>query len=161
MSHAAQIVETAPIVSGMVDSPSIRSPCNTFRDSCNALKSFPIRTPIGGSYSRTGTQIGTSRWTDDAHARVPSKAASVAVRPSRLDGDTLAHRLRVPIQTRCEKRKVIDHSRYRRVAALVNLRRSTRRAGKVEHMSCALCLMGATHLRYMPSKHPFMLELAS
>ena len=45
--------------------------------------------------------------------------------------------------------------------ALVNPRRSTRRAGKVEHMSRALALVALTHLRYMHSEHPFMLELAS
>ena len=48
-----------------------------------------------------------------------------------------------------------------RVTALVNPRRFTHRAGKVEHMSRALALVALTHLRYMHSEHPFMLELAS
>ena len=48
-----------------------------------------------------------------------------------------------------------------RTTALVNLLRSTRRAGKVEHMSRALALVALTHLSYMHSEHPFMLELAS
>ena len=48
-----------------------------------------------------------------------------------------------------------------RVTLLVNQSRSTRRAGKVEHMSCAIGLTSATHLRYMHSEHPFMLEIAS
>ena len=41
------------------------------------------------------------------------------------------------------------------------MRRSTRRAGKVEHNARALWLIGTTHLRFMPSEHPFMLELVS
>jgi len=48
-----------------------------------------------------------------------------------------------------------------RAKLLVNLRRSTRRAGKVEHMSRALALVAPTHLSDMHSEHPFMLELAS
>ena len=48
-----------------------------------------------------------------------------------------------------------------RPTTLVNLRRSTRRAGKVEHMSCAIGLTSATHLRYMHGEHPFMPEIAS
>ena len=48
-----------------------------------------------------------------------------------------------------------------RVTALVNLLRSTRRAGKVEHTSRAIRLVGATHLSNMHSEHPFMLEIAS
>ena len=48
-----------------------------------------------------------------------------------------------------------------RVKRLVNLLRSTRRAGKVEHMSSALALVGLTHISYMHSELPFMLELAS
>ena len=48
-----------------------------------------------------------------------------------------------------------------RVTALVNPRRFTHRAGKVEHMSRALALVALTHLSYMHSEHPFMLELAS
>ena len=48
-----------------------------------------------------------------------------------------------------------------RAELLVNLRRSTRRAGKVEHMSRTLALVALTHLIYMHSEHPFMLELAS
>ena len=50
---------------------------------------------------------------------------------------------------------------YMRVTLLVNLLRSTRRAGKVEHMSSALALVGLTHISYMHSELPFMLELAS
>ena len=50
---------------------------------------------------------------------------------------------------------------YMRVTLLVNLLRSTRRAGKVEHMSSALALVALTHLSYMHSELPFMLELAS
>ena len=48
-----------------------------------------------------------------------------------------------------------------RAALLVNLRRSTRRAGKVEQMSRALALVTLTHLGYMHGEHHFMLELAS
>ena len=44
---------------------------------------------------------------------------------------------------------------------LVNPRRSTHRAGKVEHIARAPCLIGTTHLSFTPSEHPFMLELAS
>ena len=48
-----------------------------------------------------------------------------------------------------------------RVTRLVNLLRSTRRAGKVKHTSRAIRLVGATHLRFMPGEHPCMLEIAS
>ena len=48
-----------------------------------------------------------------------------------------------------------------RRTALVNQSRSAHRAGKVEQMSRAIGLTAATHLSYMPSEHPFMLELAS
>ena len=76
----------------------------------------------------------------------------VARRPSRPD----AKRVK-----RYVKRSSTAASRYMRPTTLVNLRRSTRRAGKVEHMSCAIGLTSATHLRYMHSEHPFMLEIAS
>ena len=78
-----------------------------------------------------------------------------------LDGRTLTRRLRAPIQTRCKTRKASKHSRYMRVKRLVNFLRSTRRAGKVEHMSGALALVALTHLSYMHNELPFMLELAS
>ena len=49
-----------------------------------------------------------------------------------------------------------------RVTALVNLRRSTHRAGKVEHyVPRALCLVTTTHLTFTSGKHLFMLERAS
>eukprot|EP00966_Prymnesium_polylepis_P249990 5778961-Prymnesium_polylepis.1 len=48
-----------------------------------------------------------------------------------------------------------------RPTTLVNLRSSAHRAGKVEQVSRAIGLTPATHLSYMPSEHPFMLEIAS
>ena len=108
-----------------------------------------------------GNFFGRSRRPRDAYARVPFPAASDTAQPCRLDGYTLAHRLRVPVQVRCKTRKASKHSRYMRVTLLVNLLRSTRRAGKVEHMSSALALVGLTHISYMHSELPFMLELAS
>ena len=111
-----------------------------------------------GSY---GNFSGGSRRGRDAHARVPSTAASATAQACRLDGVTHTRRLRDPIQVRCKTRKAFQHSRYMRPTALVNLCRSTRRAGKVGHMSCAIGLTAATHLSYVPSEHPFMLELAS
>ena len=108
-----------------------------------------------------GTFFGRSRCRQDAHARVPFPAASVTAQPCRLDGCSHTCRLRAPVKTRCETREAFQHSRYMRPTTLVNQRRSTRRAGKVEHMSRAIGLTSATHLRYMHSEHPFMLELAS
>ena len=105
--------------------------------------------------------FGRSRRPRDVHARVPFTAASVTAQPCRPDGRTVARRLRAPIQTRGKTRKAFQHNRYMRVTLLVNQSRSTRRAGKVEHMSCAIGLTSATHLRYMHSEHPFMLEIAS
>ena len=52
-------------------------------------------------------------------------------------------------------------SRYRRPTLLVNLIRSSHRAGKVEQMSRALALVALMHLSSMPSEHPFMLDVAS
>ena len=98
---------------------------------------------------------------DGRMTRVPSTAASGTARPWQPDGSLLTHRLQGPVQVRCKTRKAFEHSRYMRVTALVNLRRSTRRAGKFEQMSRALALVALTHLRYMHSEHPFMLELAS
>ena len=108
-----------------------------------------------------GTQIGRSRRPRDAHARVPFTAASVTAQPCRPDHDTVTRRLRVVVKTRCKKCEAFQHSRYMRVTLLVNQSRSTRRAGKVEHMSCAIGLTSATHLRYMHGEHPFMPEIAS
>ena len=105
--------------------------------------------------------FGRSRRPRDVHARVPFTAASVTAQPCRPDHDTVTRRLRVVVKTRCKTREAFQHSRYMRPTTLVNLRRSTRRAGKVEHMSCAIGLTSATHLRYMHSEHPFMLEIAS
>ena len=48
---------------------------------------------------RTGTQIGRSRWPRVVQGRVPFLAASVTPQPCQPDGDMLARRLRVPIQT--------------------------------------------------------------
>ena len=73
----------------------------------------------------------------------------------------VAQRGHVPIQTRIESREALERGRYMRAKRLVNLRRSTRRAGKVEDVTRALRLMGTTHLSFMPSEHPFMLGLAS
>ena len=78
-----------------------------------------------------------------------------------LDGRTETVCDRVPIQVRSISRNAFEHSRYRRPTLLVNQRRSTHRAGKVEQMSRAPCPIGITHLSFMPSEHPFMLELAS
>ena len=44
---------------------------------------------------------------------------------------------------------------------LVNLRRLAGRAGKVEHVPRALCLVATTHLTFTSGKHLFMLERAS
>ena len=101
------------------------------------------------------------------HACVPStsphrRCLRLRHRTNRADRmGARAHRLRAPVQVRCKTRKALKHSRYMRVTLLVNLRSSARRAGKVEHMSCAIGLTSATHLRYMHSEHPFMLEIAS
>ena len=113
---------------------------------------------LGGAVE---TQIGASRRPGALWTRVPATAASATAQPCRLDGRTVARRLRAPIQTRGKTRKAFQHNRYMRVTLLVNQSRSTRRAGKVEHMSCAIGLTSATHLRYMHSEHPFMLEIAS
>ena len=48
-----------------------------------------------------------------------------------------------------------------RVTLLVNLRRLAGRAGKVEHVPRALCLVATTHLTFTSGKHLFMLERAS
>ena len=109
----------------------------------------------------TETQFGRSRRPRDAHARVPFTAASVTAQPNRLDGYVATRRRYIPVQVRCKTREAFQHSRYMRPTTLVNLCRSTRRAGKVEQMSRAIGLMAATHLSFMPSEHPFMLELAS
>ena len=96
-----------------------------------------------------------------SHARVPSTAASVTAHPSRLDGDTLAHRLRVPIQVRRKTRKAFQHSRYIRVTLLVNPDTWQVETVKVDEMSCALCLTDALYLTFTSGKHLFMLERAS
>ena len=108
-----------------------------------------------------GTHFVISRWPDDAHARVPFPAASVIAHPSRPDGPLHTRRLQGPVKTRVESRKALKRGRYLCAELLVNLRRSAHRAGKVEHIQRALCLIVTTHLRCMPSEHPFMLELAS
>ena len=105
--------------------------------------------------------FGRSGRPRDVHARVPSTAASGTARPCRVDGDTVAYRLRVPIQVRSISRNAFEHSRYRRPTLLVNLLRSSHRAGKVEQMSRALALVALMHLSSMPSEHPFMLDVAS
>ena len=48
-----------------------------------------------------------------------------------------------------------------RVTLIVNPRRSAGRAGKVEHVPRALCLVTTTHLTFTSGKHLFMLERAS
>ena len=48
-----------------------------------------------------------------------------------------------------------------RVTLIVNLRRLAGRAGKVEHVPRALCLVATTHLTFTSGKHLFMLERAS
>ena len=72
-----------------------------------------------------------------------------------------ARRLHVAVQIRSRSREALEREWYHRRERLVNLLRSTRRAGKVEHLSSALALVALTHLSYMHSEHPFMLELAS
>ena len=109
----------------------------------------------------TGTIFGPSRWPRAVHARVPFPAASVTAQPSRFHGDIAARRRYVAVKTRVESREASERGRYLRAELLANLRRSARRAGKVEHIQRALCLIVTTHLRCMPSEHPFMLELAS
>ena len=94
----------------------------------------------------------------DAHARVPSTAASGMARPCRLDGDTLTLRLRVPIQVRCKTREALKHSRYLRAALLVNVRRLARRTDKLDQVSRGLCPMAATHLALIFAEHLFEVE---
>ena len=48
-----------------------------------------------------------------------------------------------------------------RLTLIVNLRRLAGRAGKVEHVPRALCLVATTHLTFTSGKHLFMLERAS
>ena len=48
-----------------------------------------------------------------------------------------------------------------RVTLLINLRRLTGRAGKVEHIPRATCLVATTHLGFTSGKHLIMLEPAS
>ena len=108
-----------------------------------------------------GTFFGRSGRPRDVHARVPPTAASDTARPCRLDGDMVALRGHVPIQTRSSSRNAFEHSRYMRPTLLVNQRRSSHRAGKVEQMSRALALVALMHLSSMPSEHPFMLDVAS
>ena len=48
-----------------------------------------------------------------------------------------------------------------RLTLIVNLRRLAGRAGKVEHVPRALCLVTTTHLTFTSGKHLFMLERAS
>ena len=77
-----------------------------------------------------------------------------------LDGNMVASRLHVAVQVRCKTRKALKHRRYRRLALLVNLRRSARRTDKVDQVSRALCPPAATHLGITSGKHLFDLEPA-
>ena len=104
------------------------------------------------------TIFGTSRWPDDAHARVPSTAASGMARPCRLDGVTHAHRLRDPIQVRCKTRNALKLGRYLCAALLVNLRRLARRTDTLDQVSRGLCPMAATHLALTFAEHLFEVE---
>ena len=132
------------------------------RNTCNVKTSHPGPPRAGPRRKGSGGNFfGRSRRARDAHARVPSTAASDTAQACRPDGSLLARRLQGPIKTRCKTREAFQHSRYMRPTTLVNLRRSTRRAGKVEQMSRAIGLTPTTHLSYMPSEHPFMLDLAS
>ena len=73
----------------------------------------------------------------------------------------VAGRDHVPIQTRFETREALERGRYLRAELLVNLRRSAHRAGKVEQHARVLGLLGTTHLSFIPSEQPSVLELTS
>ena len=107
-----------------------------------------------------GTFFGTSRCPRAVHARVPSTAASGTAHRCRPDGDTVAHRLHVPVQVRCKSRKARENARDHRRTRLVNQRRSARRPDKVDQMSRGSCLPATTHLGYTPCEHCFELEPA-
>ena len=79
----------------------------------------------------------------------------------RLDGPSHTRHVRGPVQVRWETRKALERGRYtsyHHVTLLVNPRRSTRRAGKVDQMARGLCLPASTHLIFTSGKHLFNLE---
>ena len=112
---------------------------------------IPIRGPVE-------TIFGTSRWPDDAHARVPSTAASGNAWPCRLDGRLRTRRAQAPVLVRCKTRNALKHSRYLRAALLANVRRLVRRTDKLDQVSRGLCPMAATHLALTFAEHLFEVE---
>ena len=98
-----------------------------------------------GSSTAVETHFVTSRWPDDAHARVPATAASDTARPWRPDGCSHTCRLRAPIQVRYKTHKALEHSRYMRLTLLVNPDTRQVETVKVDDMSCALRLTDALY----------------
>ena len=76
-------------------------------------------------------------------------------RPCRLDGDTLACRLRVPVQVRSKTREALKHCRYMSATLLVNVRKSAGRADKAHRMSGALRPAAANHIVFTSGTHLF------
>ena len=70
----------------------------------------------------------------------------------------LTCRLHVPIQARSDSSVALLHSRYMRIALIVNVLRSTRRTDKVDEMSHAFRLLATTHRGLTSGKHPLELE---
>ena len=81
-------------------------------------------------------------------------------RPCRLDGETVARRLRVVVKVRSESCKAFEIGRDTRVTRLANLRRSACRTGEVDEKSCALGLLAATHRGLTSGEHLLELEPA-
>ena len=73
----------------------------------------------------------------------------------RLDGNLETLRGQVPIFVRCQKRKALERGMYRRPKLLANLRRSARRAGKVNKVSRDLCQPASKRLTFTSSEHLF------
>ena len=73
----------------------------------------------------------------------------------------VARRLHDPVQVRCQTRKALKHSRYRRVTLIVNPVTPQVETVKVDEPSLALRLLDAFHLTFTSGKHLFMLERAS
>ena len=92
------------------------------------------------------------------YAHVPTDARRGTVRCRRQDGYPLTCRLHVPIQTRSDSSVAVSHSRYMRIALIVNVLRSTRRTDKVDEMSHAFRLLATTHRGLTSGKHPLELE---
>ena len=108
-------------------------------DHATRARRFAWRTPPAKGSSRN--LFGTSRCPTAVHARVPATAASDTARPR---ADQMGTRTRVvcefPSRSDEKRRKALERGRYLRPTLLVNPRRSTRRADKVDQMVRRLCL---------------------